>query len=85
MTVDKRAQQPDATQGRTDKPSLSDMSCYLLPSGLIARCASCGRLRRNDGSLIWDQVASELTSELQNLTDTICPECQVVLYPGLLI
>ena len=32
-----------------------------FPKLLIASCANCGKLRRNDGLLMWDQAAQALT------------------------
>jgi len=82
LTTDQNAQRNDA-EGSADQPSSSVLSRYLLPNGLIAVCANCGRLRRTDNSEMWEQVDPTLTSGLQNLTHTLCPECQAVLYPGL--
>lgn len=55
---------------------------YLQPNGLIPICAKCGKLRRH-GSPVWDEVATELVTGLDNLTHGMCPDCQVELFPGL--
>ncbi len=81
MTADQMPQGSEPNERTRHNKALLD--CYLLPSGLIPVCARCGRLRRNDGSLTWDQIASELIAELQNLTHGMCPECQAILFPGL--
>jgi hypothetical protein len=81
MTADPRSQPNQGHQTR--RRSAKVLSRYLLASGLIPVCARCSRLRRNEGSLIWDQVAPEQTARLQNLTHGMCPQCQAILYLGL--
>jgi len=82
LTTDEN-DKPNEIEDKADQPSHSALARYMLPNGLIAVCANCGKLRRKDDIVLWEQVDRELTSGLQNLTHTLCPECQSLLYPGL--
>lgn len=53
-------------------------------SGILPICASCKKIRDNDGA--WVQIESYIKDNSDaNFTHGVCPECAVKLYPNLFL